>query len=130
MVHRRIFDGTEAAGGYARAVRAGQMVFVAGTTSLDGEGVAQGADVHSQTVRTYDKIEAALARAGASLADVVRVTAYITDMAQADGFNRAHAERFTGTEVPAAALLGIDALLKPELMVEIEATAVISEDEG
>ncbi|MEM7696342.1 MAG: Rid family hydrolase [Pseudomonadota bacterium] len=125
MPHTRIFDGTEAGGGYARAVRAGAMVFVAGTTSLRPDGTAVGADVYTQTVATYDKIEAALEKAGARLSDVVRVTAYITDMAAADGFIRAQTERFGETEVPTAALIGGIELLIPELLIEIEATAII-----
>jgi enamine deaminase RidA (YjgF/YER057c/UK114 family) len=129
MAHQRFPDGTEAAGGYARAVKAGPMVFVAGTTSLNAAGEVQGTDSYDQTRITYEKIGAALAKAGAKWSDVVRITAYLTDMDQADGFSRAHVERFPGTEVPAAALIGIPALLKPGLLIEIEATAVI-EGEG
>jgi 2-iminobutanoate/2-iminopropanoate deaminase len=125
VAHERFRDGTEAAGGYARAVKAGPMVFVSGTTSLDPKGKIVGADVYAQTVATYDKIGAALAKAGAKWSDVTRITAYITDMDQADGFSRAHVERFPGDEVPAAALIGCDSLLKPGLLIEIEATAVI-----
>ena len=125
MAHRRIFDGTEAAGGYARAVRTDNMVFVAGTTALRADGTIDGADTYSQTKATYDKIEAALKEAGAGLADVVRITAYITDVGEADGFIRAQIERFAGEDVPAAALIGGAELLKPELLIEIEATAVI-----
>ena len=125
MAHTRIFAGTEAAGGYARAVRAGNMVFVAGTTSLRPDGSIVGDDTYSQTVATYDKIEAALAKAGATLADVVRITAYITDIGAADGFIRAQTERFPGEAVPAAALIGGAVLLKEGLLIEIEATAII-----
>lgn len=125
MAHQRFPDGTEAAGGYARAVRAGPMVFVAGTTSLDASGAVIGSDVYEQTRTTYDKIGEALSRAGAKWSDVTRVTAYITDMDQASGFTRAHGERFPGDEVPAAALIGCPKLLKPGLLIEIEATAVI-----
>lgn len=125
MAHKRIFDGTEAAGGYARAVRAGNMVFVAGTTSTRADGSVEGSDVYSQTVATYDKIEAALNEAGATLEDVVRITAYITDMSQSDDFLRAQIERFPGKAVPGAALIGCTELLGKELLIEIEATAVI-----
>ena len=129
MAHRRIFDGTEAAGGYARAVRTDNMVFVAGTTALRADGTVEGADTYSQTKVTYDKIEAALKEAGAGLADVVRITAYITDIGEADGFIRAQIERFPGEDVPAAALIGGAELLKPELLIEIEATAVIEREQ-
>lgn len=126
MTHQRFRDGTEAAGGYARAVRAGNMVFVSGTTSLDPEGNVVGADVYAQTQATYAKIGAALERAGATWSDVTRITAFIADLGQADGFSRAHVEQFPGDEVPAAALIGTSGLLKPDLLIEIEATAVIA----
>ncbi|MEM6664874.1 MAG: Rid family hydrolase, partial [Pseudomonadota bacterium] len=89
MTHRRIFDGTEAAGGYARAVKAGNMVFVAGTTSLTREGAVAGADMYAQSVITFDKIEAALREAGADLSHVVRLTCYVTSLDDAGGFTRA-----------------------------------------
>ncbi len=127
MAHQRFYDGTEAAGGYARAIRAGNMVFVAGTTSLNPDGTVAGADTYAQTVATYDKIEAALKQAGATLDDVVRLTIYITDIGQANDFLRAHAERFPGAAVPTSALIGGVDLLKPDLLVEIETTAVIEE---
>lgn len=129
MPHRRFRDGTEAVGGYARAVRAGPMVFVAGTTALGAQGEVVGTNVYEQTRATYDKIGRALEQAGAAWSDVTRITAYITDLGQAEGFTRAHGERFPGEAVPAAALIGISGLLKPGLLIEIEATAVI-EGEG
>ena len=121
---QNVFDGTEAAGGYARAVRVGPHVHVSGTTSLDGSGKAIGSDAYAQTQEIYRKIAAALAKAGARLEHVVRVTAYITDMSQAYGFLRAHKEVFEKI-CPAAALIGVTALLKPELIVEVEAYAII-----
>jgi enamine deaminase RidA (YjgF/YER057c/UK114 family) len=120
---RNIFDGTEAAGGYARAVRVGPHVHVSGTTSLDKNGRAVGRDAYEQTREIYRKIGTALGQAGASLADVVRITAYITDMTQSEGFLRAHQEVFARI-CPAAALIGVNALLKPDLIVEIEAHAM------
>jgi enamine deaminase RidA (YjgF/YER057c/UK114 family) len=98
------------------------------STALRADGSVEGADVYAQTVATYDKIEAALQAAGAALTDVVRVTAYITDIGHSDGFIRAQTERFTGGLVPAAALIGGAQLLRPELLIEIEATAVITQD--
>jgi enamine deaminase RidA (YjgF/YER057c/UK114 family) len=124
---RNIFDGTEASGGYARAVQVGPHIHVSGTTSLDRNGAAVGGTVYEQTREVYRKIAATLANCGASMKDVVRTTAYITDMSQADGFIRAHNEVFAEI-CPAGALIGTPALLKPELLIEVEAYAIISLD--
>jgi enamine deaminase RidA (YjgF/YER057c/UK114 family) len=121
---QNIFDGTESAGGYARAVRVGPHIHVSGTTALDKNGRAVGRDAYEQTREIYRKIDAALVQGRATLDYVVRITAYITDMSQADGFLRAHKEVFHAI-CPAAALIGCTALLKPELIVEIEAYAII-----
>jgi enamine deaminase RidA (YjgF/YER057c/UK114 family) len=116
MARQNYFDGTEMAGGYARAVRVGPHIHVSGTT-------APGRDVYEQTRATYAKIADAVAGCGATMRDVVRITAYITDMSHSDAFLRAHREVF-GTICPAAALIGTTALLKPELLIEIEAYAI------
>lgn len=126
MPHRRIYDGTEAAGGYARAVSASPFVFVSGTTALRPDGSVDGTDTYRQTVATYDKIEAALKEAGATLDDVVRITAYITRIGDAEAFIRAQTERFPGDAVPAAALIGGVELLRPDLLIEIEVTAMVA----
>jgi enamine deaminase RidA (YjgF/YER057c/UK114 family) len=115
---QNFFDGTEVAGGgYARAVRVGPHIHVAGTT-------APGRDVYDQTQATYRKIATALEACGGAMRDVVRVTAYITDMSQAEAFLRAHREAL-GAICPAAALIGTTALIRPELLIEIEAYAII-----
>jgi enamine deaminase RidA (YjgF/YER057c/UK114 family) len=104
------------AGGYARAVRVGPHIHVSGTT-------APGRDVYEQTRAIYAKIANAVSSCGATMRDVVRITAYITDMSQSEAFLRAHREVFAEI-CPAAALIGTTALLKPELLIEIEAYAI------
>lgn len=127
MRRQNVFDGTEVAGGaYARAVRVGPHVHVSGTTSMNAEGHPVAHDVHGQTRETYRKIAAALQECGAGMTDIVRVTAYITDMSQAPAFMRAHAEAMAGN-TPASALIGTTALFKPELLIEIEAYAIVAE---
>jgi enamine deaminase RidA (YjgF/YER057c/UK114 family) len=116
VARQNYFDGTEMAGGYARAVRVGAHIHVSGTT-------APGRDIYEQTRGIYAKIENAIAGCGATMRDVVRITAYITDMSQSEGFLRAHREVFAAIS-PAAALIGATALLKPELLIEIEAYAI------
>jgi len=123
MARQNFFDRTETAPGYARAVRVNDQIHVSGTTALDMDGRVVGSDAYAQTREIYRKLAQALAACGATLADVVRITAYITDMSQSEGFLRAHQEVFAAIS-PAAALIGVSALVKPELIVEIEAYAI------
>lgn len=118
----------EAVVGYSRAVRVGPFVFVAGTTGTDAEGhaVAVG-DAYAQAVAALRKIEAALTEAGASLADVVRTRAYVTNIDDWQQVGRAHAELF-GAVRPAMTLVAVSRLLDPQMLVEIEADAVIAEE--
>ncbi len=128
MKRQNVFDGTEVTGGgYARAVRVGPHIHVAGTTSMNAEGHPVAFDVYGQTRETYRKIAAALEKCGAGMKDIVRVTVYITDMGEAPAFMRAHAEAMAGN-TPASALIGTTALYKPELLVEIEAYAIVADD--
>lgn len=110
--------------GYSRAVRVDNVVEVAGTTAQDGDTVT-GADAYSQTKRALQKIGAALEEAGASFADVVRTRIFVTDISQWEAVGRAHGEVF-GEIRPAASMLEVKALIDPRLLVEIEATAIIS----
>ena len=110
--------------GYSRAVRVGNVVEVAGTTAQDGDAVT-GTDVYTQTKRVLEKIGEALAAAGASFADVVRTRMFVTDIAQWEAVGRAHGEVF-GAIRPATSMVEIKALIDPRLLVEIEATAIIS----
>lgn len=126
MKRQHFHDGTEVIGGYARAIRAGNHIHVSGTTSANAKGEVVGDDVYEQTIETYRKIEEALEKLGAGLRDVVRITAYITDITQAEGYSRAHERVFAGID-PAAALIGTSALMKPEMLIEIEAYAIVAE---
>ena len=111
--------------GYSRAVRAGDLLFVAGTTAIDEDGVVRGiGDAAAQTAFVLDRIEAALAAAGASLEQVVQTRMFITDVSRAEDVGRAHGERF-GADPPASAMVEVAALLDPRMLVEIEAVAYV-----
>jgi len=111
--------------GYSRAVAVGNMVFVAGTTAVDEDGAVVGRDnPYEQAIFIYGKIDRALKQAGASLEDVVRIRTFITDIARWEDVARAQGEVF-GTIRPAATLVQVSALVSPELLVEIEADAVL-----
>lgn len=111
--------------GYSRAVRLGDAVYVAGTTAVgeDGEVVGIG-DPYLQTVCILRKIEDALRRAGAGLADVVRTRMFVTDITRWEEIGRAHGE-FFGDIRPASTMVEVRRLIDPDLLVEIEADAVI-----
>ncbi|MDQ2793365.1 MAG: RidA family protein [Bacteroidota bacterium] len=111
--------------GYSRAVRVGNVVEVAGTTAQDGDVITGGADVYAQTQRTLAKIGEALAAAGATFGDVVRTRIFVTDITQWEAVGRAHGEVF-GTIRPVTSMVEVKALIDPRMMVEIEATAIIS----
>ena len=110
--------------GYSRAVRVGNVVEVAGTTAQDGDEVT-GADAYAQTKRALEKIGEALAAAGASFADVVRTRLFVTDISQWEAIGRAHGEVF-GDIRPVSSMVEVKALIDLRMLVEIEATAIIS----
>ena len=114
----------EATVGYSRAVRVGDHVAVAGTTTLRPDGVEHPGDCHQQTRAVLQMIEDALRQAGASLSDVVRTRAFLTDISRAEDYGRAHGEVF-GDIRPAATLVEVSALVHPDLVVEIEVDAII-----
>lgn len=112
--------------GYSRAVRVDRMVYVSGTTATNDAGQVVGVgDPYAQAVRCIENIEGALARLGARLEHVVRTRVYVTDISQWEAIGRAHGE-FFGTIKPATAMVEVSALISPEMLVEIEAEAVVS----
>lgn len=112
--------------GYSRAVKIGNLIEVAGTTAIDENGNVVGAnDPYEQTKFIFEKIEKALASAGASLRDVVRTRMFTTDISQWEEIGRAHGEFFREIK-PAASLIEVKGLIDPELLIEIEVTAVLS----
>jgi enamine deaminase RidA (YjgF/YER057c/UK114 family) len=114
--------------GYSRAVRIGNIVEVAGTTAVDENGNVVGAnDPHQQTKYTLQKIEKALRQAGATMRDVIRTRVYVTDISRWEEIGRAHGEFFREIK-PASSMIEVSKLISPELLVEIEVTAVIEPD--
>lgn len=113
--------------GYSRAVRVGNHIFVAGTTAVgeDGELVGSG-DMEAQTRRIFEIIEKALNEAGASLQDVVRTRMFVTDITRYEEAVGVHGEIFADIR-PAATLVEISALIEPQMLIEIEVDAVISD---
>ncbi len=116
--------------GYSRAVRVGAYVAVAGTTATDQQGkvVAPG-DAYGQAVHIFHRIEAALNQAGARLEDVVRTRIFLTNIEDWEKVGRAHAEFFRDIR-PAATLLEVSRLIDAEVLVEIEADAVLASPLG
>jgi len=113
--------------GYSRAVRVGSHIEVAGTTAVDEHGQFIGInDPYEQTRYILSKIEKAIIKAGGTLKDVVRTRIFVTDISQWEEIGRAHGLYFRDIK-PAATMVEVKSLISPEMLVEIEASAIITE---
>ena len=124
MAKKLFPDGTEVVPFYVRAIRSGPFVFVSGTTSLDAKGRVQGKDAAQQTKVSMRKIESALKSAGSRLADVTRMTIFVTDIRDMAAVTKALRTALKGSVVTSTRV-AVSALAVPGLLVEIEVMGVV-----
>ena len=113
--------------GYSRAIRVGNIIEVAGTTSVDGDSIAGKGDIYAQAIFIFQKIEKILIAAGSSMNDVIRTRMYVTDILKWQDAGKAHFLFFKEIK-PVTTMVEIRKLIDPELLIEIEVTAIVDKE--